>query len=90
MRNLERLEIDRFRGLRGLKLENLGLINLLVGINNSGKTSVLEALEIYCHPLDLGVWITTARRREQENRISPISPLDAIRWLFTYNNASGG
>ncbi|MFM7437877.1 MAG: AAA family ATPase [Snowella sp.] len=89
MRNLERLEIDRFRGLRGLKLENLGLINLLVGINNSGKTSVLEALEIYCHPLDLKVWITTARRREQEDRISPISPLDTIRWLFTYNNASG-
>jgi predicted ATPase len=90
MRSLESLIIHQFRGLRDLKLENLGLINLLVGINNSGKTSVLEALEIYCHPLDLRVWFTTARQRERESRIPETPPLDAIRWLFTSNDTLSG
>ena len=31
-------------------LDGLGRINVLVGANNSGKTSVLEALSILCNP----------------------------------------
>jgi AAA15 family ATPase/GTPase len=42
--SLESVTIHNFRGLRDLELRDLGQINLLVGINNSGKTSVLEAL----------------------------------------------
>lgn len=90
MPNLESVTIHQFRGLRDLNLDNLGRINLLVGINNSGKTSVLEALAIYCHPLDIRVWISTARQREQESRIQRTSPLDALQWLFTRNSASDG
>jgi len=84
MRHLESITIHQFRGLRDVKLEHLGQVNLLVGINNSGKTSVLEALSIYCHPLDIRVWLSTARQREQENRISRTSILDSLRWLFTH------
>jgi predicted ATP-dependent endonuclease of OLD family len=85
MRSLESFTIHQFRGLRDLKLDSLGQINLLVGINNSGKTSVLEALAIYCHPLDIRVWLSTSRQREQENRISRTPPLDALRWLFAHD-----
>ncbi|GCL41957.1 AAA family ATPase [Dolichospermum planctonicum] len=81
MMNLENVTIHQFRGLRDLELKDLGRINLLVGINNSGKTSVLEALEIYCHPLDIKVWLSTALQREQESRLT--RPIDAIQWLFT-------
>jgi AAA15 family ATPase/GTPase len=42
--SLDSVTIDGFRGLRNLRLDNLGLINILVGPNNCGKTSVLEAL----------------------------------------------
>ncbi|MEC4819464.1 MAG: AAA family ATPase [Scytonema sp. PMC 1069.18] len=87
MTSLKSLTIHQFRGLRDLNLDNLGRINLLVGINNSGKTSVLEALAIYCHPLDIRVWLSTARQREQENRILRTPALDALRWLFTHNSA---
>jgi hypothetical protein len=80
--SLESITIHKFRGLRDLDLQGLGQINLLVGINNSGKTSVLEALSVYCHPLDLRVWLTTARLREQEYR-SRTSSLDSLQWLFT-------
>lgn len=81
-KNLESITIHQFRGLRDLELKDLGNINLLVGINNSGKTSVLEALSIYCHPLDLRVWLSTARQREQEYRVSRTPHIDALQWLF--------
>lgn len=38
------LELQQFRGLEHVKFENLGRANLIVGGNNTGKTSVLEAL----------------------------------------------
>ena len=88
MMNLENVTIHQFRGLRDLELKNLGRINLFVGINNSGKTSVLEALSVYCHPLDIKVWFSTANQREQDMRVYRTRLLDAIKWLFTHNSAS--
>lgn len=41
---LERLKVKHFRGLNDLRIERLGSINLFAGRNNSGKTSLLEAL----------------------------------------------
>jgi predicted ATP-dependent endonuclease of OLD family len=83
--SLGNITIHKFRGLRDLELKDLGQINLLVGINNSGKTSVLEALSIYCHPLDIRVWLSTARQREQEYRLSRTPSLDALQWLFAHD-----
>ncbi|MCB9729285.1 MAG: AAA family ATPase, partial [Deltaproteobacteria bacterium] len=42
----ETVKIDGFRGLEHLTVEGLGRVNLIVGKNGSGKTSLLEALEI--------------------------------------------
>lgn len=83
--SLKSIAIHKFRGIRDLELKDLGQINLLVGINNSGKTSVLEALSIYCHPLDIRVWLSTAIQREQEYRISRTPSLDALQWLFAHD-----
>ena len=41
---MDSFEVENFRSLKHLKLEKLARVNLLVGKNNSGKTSVLEAL----------------------------------------------
>ena len=79
--SLTRIGIDGFRGLRTLALEDLGLINILVGGNNSGKTSVLEALSIICQPLNPDEWLAMVRRRDfgglDETR------LQSLRWCFT-------
>jgi energy-coupling factor transporter ATP-binding protein EcfA2 len=83
-KNLDSLAIHSFRGIRDLELRDLGQINLLVGVNNSGKTSVLEALSIYCHPLDFGAWLNTAKQREQEFRISRTPLLSSLKWLFAH------
>lgn len=40
------LTIDGYRGFRDFKLEDIGRINLLVGDNGSGKTSLLEAIAL--------------------------------------------
>lgn len=42
------LELQQFRGLEHVKFENLGRANLIVGGNNTGKTSLLEALVLLC------------------------------------------
>ena len=42
--HFESVSIRRFRGLEHIELEDLGAVNLLVGANGSGKTSVLEAI----------------------------------------------
>ena len=41
---LKRLQIRNFRGFNALKIDPLSSINLFAGKNNSGKTSLLEAL----------------------------------------------
>ncbi|MGK7900743.1 MAG: ATP/GTP-binding protein [Hormoscilla sp.] len=80
MKNLENLTIHSFRGLQEIGLESLGQINLFVGVNNSGKTSVLEAISTYCRPLDPLAWLNTAWRREIKSSRKP--QLEALKWLF--------
>jgi AAA domain, putative AbiEii toxin, Type IV TA system len=51
---LESLEIHRFRAFDHLIIERLGRVNLIVGKNNVGKSSLLEALWLYAnqgHPI---------------------------------------
>ncbi len=38
------LEISNFRGFSSLRLENLERVNLITGLNNVGKTSLLESI----------------------------------------------
>ena len=41
---IERLEIENFRGLDKLTVDGLARVNVFVGANNVGKTSLLEAI----------------------------------------------
>lgn len=45
--HLKSLHIKNFRTLEDFQVSKLGRVNLIVGKNNSGKSSVLEALRIY-------------------------------------------
>jgi predicted ATPase len=44
------LRIENFRGFASLDLKNLKRVNLVVGENNAGKTSLLEAILLLCEP----------------------------------------
>ncbi len=78
--SLDSVRIDGFRGLRNLALDGLGPLNILVGRNNSGKTSVLEALSILCNAYEPLEWLAMVRRRDfgglDETRIH------SLRWCF--------
>lgn len=80
MTHISELRIAKFRALHDLILPGLRRINLLVGDNDSGKTSVLEALELYCNPLELDSWLVVAARRE--GRYVRFRNLESLRWLF--------
>ena len=49
---LDSLEIKNFRAFKHLRIEKLGRVNLIVGKNNVGKTTVLEALWLYAEQGD--------------------------------------
>lgn len=80
----QQLKIDGFRGLQSVDLHDLGQINLIVGTNNSGKTSLIEAISIFCSPLDPFRWLEVSRRRVLLGR-TPVAirpDLDQVKWIF--------
>lgn len=59
------IRIEGYRGFRHFEMSNLGRVNLLVGTNNSGKTSVLEAIDLLSSKGDpISLWSVLARRGE--------------------------
>jgi hypothetical protein len=91
-----RLSIGAFRRLHFLSLEDCGPVNLLVGGNNSGKTSVLEALLLICNPFDLRQWEaavdlrTTWPLADLRFRGSGLSRIEGLMWLFPHNGEEVG
>lgn len=85
-----RLDIGAFRGLHSLSLDECGPVNLLVGGNNCGKTSVLEALMLLCSPFDLRQWEaavdlrTTWPLADLRFRGSGLSRIEGLTWLFPH------
>lgn len=66
MQKIATLAIERFRALRQLKIEGLGRINLITGRNNTGKSSVLEALRILAADASPTVILNILRYREED------------------------
>jgi hypothetical protein len=65
------IRIEGYRGLERFEMSGLGRVNLLVGTNNSGKTSVLEAIYLLASAGDPGaLWQMLWRRGE---RLPPIA-----------------
>jgi energy-coupling factor transporter ATP-binding protein EcfA2 len=77
---LRQIEIDGFRGFRNFALPDLGGVNVLVGGNNSGKTSVLEAVALVCEPCNPRNWAAIIHRRDP-GRIDE-SPLRSLGFAF--------
>ena len=58
------LYIENFRGFDKLKIDDIKKINFLVGKNNCGKTSVLEAISLMISIFDVnsGYYINGIRK----------------------------
>jgi AAA15 family ATPase/GTPase len=60
---ISRLKIENYRNFQSFELTKLGKINLLVGLNNSGKTSILETLSLLFSPNNINPLLQILRNR---------------------------
>jgi ABC-type transport system involved in cytochrome c biogenesis ATPase subunit len=74
------VRIQNFRQFKDLKLDGLAQINLITGKNNTGKTSLLEALFLLDGPLDPSRTVVVANFRGI-SRLGPSTP-ELWDWLF--------
>lgn len=58
------INISEFRGIKNLMLNGVNHVNIIAGDNNSGKTSILEAISLFKNPLDIYNVLKTSRLRE--------------------------
>ena len=79
--HIEQLEISSYRGIQCLSLPDLGDVNIFVGDNNTGKTSVLEAIQFLCAPDQYNL-VQVARQREKYRSRMGIGFLDSVKYLF--------
>jgi predicted ATPase len=76
----KKVRIQNFRQFKDLALDNLAQVNLITGANNTGKTSVLEALLLHTSPSDPNTIRILANQREMAS-ILPEGP-GAWGWIF--------
>lgn len=86
--HIEELSIKNYRGIRKLSLSNLGDINIIVGNNNSGKTSVLESLLLISNPSDFSNVLNISRMRDRVRYTFRGSPIMFDSFLYLFNRNS--
>ena len=87
--HIESLEISAYRGIKNLEIDGLSDVNIFVGDNNTGKTSVLEAIQFLCAPNKFNL-MQIARQREKYRARMGIDFLDSIKYLFDITQSSSG
>lgn len=81
MNYLSYLNIKYFRGIEDLELNNLSTINIIVGDNNCGKTSLLEAITLLESPDSIRNMLVNASKRDSNN----ISKFELFLEMFPKN-----
>src|SRR5947207_2447466 len=80
---LPSLEVQNFRGFQDLRIEKLGRVNLIVGKNNIGKSSLLEAIQLYATKADPAfLQQILAVRYEDRGRQRIEKALSSVKYLF--------
>lgn len=74
---LNSLEIKNFRSLKSFQVTKLGRVNLIVGKNSSGKSSVLEALRIYAGNAQRGLLEEIATGHDEKFRLQESEQSDS-------------
>ncbi|MEI8246325.1 MAG: AAA family ATPase [Lentisphaerota bacterium] len=67
--HLSSITIGEYKNFHDFKIDNLSQINIFAGINNSGKTSLLEAIYLLVHQSDSEAILDITRLRGKYNDI---------------------
>ncbi len=91
---LNNIKIQNYRNLKSLNVEKMGRVNLVIGKNNTGKTSLLEAISVYLHKGNTA-WILQLleergeiARRSDDPKKNLVSNLKALSGLFWKRRSS--
>lgn len=87
MAMLQNLRIESFRGICDLQVDRLNQINLIVGDNNCGKTSVLEAIQLLGPSSSAGNIFRIARQREYLMGFSGNSVYENFICMFPHDGS---
>lgn len=81
---LDSLQIENYRCFRSLRIERLGRVNLFVGKNNAGKSSILEAVRLCASRGDEHVLWTILDSHDETRRAGRAQEdlLYAVKQLF--------
>lgn len=85
----KKIDIKSYRGLDNITLDKLSAVNIIVGENNTGKTSVLEAIQLLKDNNVLANVGAIARRRQPSIGIAArnsLSPFDEFLYVFPMQN----
>ena len=71
-KHFTKLCIDRYRKLQNLEITNLSKVNIFVGANNKGKTTVLEAFYLLSQLNNLNAFLELEKFRSKTENIDPV------------------
>ena len=82
---LNSLFIKNYRNLKELKISSLGRVNLITGKNNTGKSTLLEAVALYASKgsSDLIDQFLTERGENYKDKVNPETIIRSFSSLFT-------
>ena len=82
---LDSLEIKNFRNLKELRITSLGRVNLFIGKNNTGKSTILEALAIYASKGEFKTIFELLEERGEYVSVEAIRQSEAGKNITDYN-----
>src|SRR4051812_3585218 len=82
----KKVRIQNFRQFKDLKLDNLAQINLITGKNDTGKTSLLEALFLLDGPTDPTRTLVIAQFRG----VAPLTAQNPELWNWLFHGSMRG
>ena len=79
---LESLEIENFRGIKKLKIDNFKNINFFIGKANTSKTSLLEAIYISLEQSPISLYMLFMLR----NILNDDDAFESLFYDYNFNN----
>lgn len=81
---ISNLKIKSFKGLEDVEIRDCRKLNILIGENNAGKTTVLEAVRCFYKPWDYMEYINILKRNPYTN----FSSFSLLQQMFNQRNNS--
>ena len=88
---LDSITIQNYRNFKHLWLEKLGRVNLIIGKNNTGKTSLLEAVSVYLTQGNIIQLFKILNKRQEffdSEEVLPQAKLQSLANLFIGRKAA--